>query len=44
MVEDFEITTAGKLLRGRTEFKKWVVLFLSSMQNSHLYGKLGMVS
>lgn len=36
MVEDFEITSAGKLISGREEFKKWVVLFLDSMHNSHL--------
>jgi len=36
MVEDFQITTAGKLISGREEFKKWVVRFLESVQNSHL--------
>jgi len=36
MVEDFQITTAGKLVKGRDSFKKWVVEFLSKVENSNL--------
>lgn len=36
MVEDFEITTAGKVISGREEFKKWVIGFLKTAENSNL--------
>ncbi|WP_370896240.1 ester cyclase [Chryseobacterium gossypii] len=36
MSEDFEITTAGNLISGRDEFKKWVSQFLKYVENSHL--------
>ncbi len=36
MLPDFTITTAGKVISGRDEFKKWVVGFLHLMHESHL--------
>lgn len=36
MLEDFTITTAGKVISGRDEFKQWVQQFLSLMHNSDL--------
>lgn len=36
MAEDFEITTAGKLISGRTAFKNWVIDFLKKVENSNL--------
>ena len=36
MVEDFEITTAGKVMSGREAFKNWVTVFLKNVENSHL--------
>jgi predicted ester cyclase len=36
MVEDFKITTAGKEISGRDEFKKWVTGFLKTIDNAHL--------
>jgi hypothetical protein len=36
MVEDFVITNAGKEIRGRDNFKQWVVSFLGVLSNCHL--------
>ena len=36
MVEDFIITNAGKEIRGRDNFKQWVVSFLGVLNNCHL--------
>jgi SnoaL-like polyketide cyclase. len=36
MIEDFQITTAGKLIQGRESFKKWVTEFLERAEDSNL--------
>jgi predicted ester cyclase len=36
MVEDFIITSAGKEIKGRDNFKQWVSQFLQTVHNAHL--------